>query len=71
MGFESDKVQFHNQLSQYHVLKNPFFSPFHEIPTVGGAGWAGMDQEFGTPLHPSGYIEYTVVSIGWEFEREV
>lgn len=39
--------------------------------TVGEAGWAGMDQEFGSPLHPSGYIEYTIVYIGWEFEREI
>lgn len=39
------------------------------MKTVGGAGWVGKAQEFGSPLHPSECIEYTVVYISWEFER--
>lgn len=35
--------------------------------TVGRAGWVGKDQEFVYQL--SGYIEYTVVYISWEFKR--
>lgn len=44
----------------------------HELEkTVGRAGWVAKEQEFGSLLHPSGYIAYTVVCINWEFERAV